>query len=64
MKYTIKPCTRKNLCVDCDDAECQLAGVARADCPKQSCDNPIGDCNTCVFMKQYRQSWGRNIRRK
>lgn len=52
-EYTMKKCERNNLCVDCDDTECQLAGEAYADCPKWRCDDPIGDCDTCEFMKAY-----------
>ena len=54
-KFTLRPCTRKNLCIDCDDLECLQAGEAVADCPKWKCDNEIGDCFSCEFLKEYQE---------
>ena len=33
-------CNRKNLCVDCDNAECAFMGKKEADCPKWTCGRP------------------------
>ena len=51
----INRCTRKNLCVDCNDPDCLLAGDAEADCPKWRCDNPTMDCENCEDLKEYKE---------
>lgn len=38
--YPTPPEHRKNLCVDCDNAECAFMGKKEADCPKWTCDRP------------------------
>ena len=51
----ISECIRTNLCVDCDDPDCLLAGEAEADCPKWKCDNPSMNCEACEFLKEYKR---------
>ena len=53
MMEIVGECTRNNLCVDCDNTECARAGDIAQDCPKYHCDDPIGDCSKCEFMKKY-----------
>lgn len=54
-KVSLKTCNRKNLCFDCDDLDCLMAGEAVADCPKCKCDNEVGDCYSCEFLKEYQE---------
>lgn len=52
----ITECTRKNLCVDCDDARCMHKGRLMADCPKYMCDRKgelFEDCESCDFLKWF-----------
>lgn len=49
-------CTRKNLCIDCDDARCMHKGQLIADCPKYHCDRKgeaFEDCESCEFLKWF-----------
>ena len=50
----LKECTRTNLCRDCDDIGCVLAGEIMPDCPRLDCINdPPHDCEDCAWLKQY-----------
>lgn len=57
----IQECTKDNLCVDCDNDKCWLAGKILSDCPKYHCDKPkepidqTEDCEHCAFIKQYQK---------
>ena len=51
--FTLKPCYRKNLCVDCDDPNCAHAGNIEADCPKWKCGSE--DCENCEFIKEFQK---------
>lgn len=51
-------CTRKSLCIDCDDARCIHKGQLMADCPKYYCDRKgelFEDCESCDFLKQFQK---------
>ena len=56
---SMSECKRDNLCVDCDDNKCWLAGKILSDCPKYHCDRPkdhIEDCSTCDFIKEFQKN--------
>ena len=56
--FALKPCHRKNLCVDCDDPDCFHAGKLIADCPKYHCDRPpeqFEDCESCAFLRRFQE---------
>ena len=52
---TMKECTRNNLCVDCDNAECWHHGHAEADCPLYKCKFPeyYDNCSECQFLQRF-----------
>lgn len=58
----VSECKRNNLCVDCDNKECWLAGDIQADCPKYRCAFEYG-CERCGFIKRYaermRETYGK-----
>lgn len=57
-EFQISECTRRNLCVDCDNIHCAFMGKALADCPKYNCDmggDLFQDCDRCSFMKTYQK---------
>lgn len=59
-----KECKRKNLCYDCNDNKCALAGDPMADCPKYECDREeyfFEDCDSCGFIKRYRAEYRRML---
>lgn len=61
--FTLKECTRKNLCVDCDDKECYHAGQLIADCPKYRCDRNgvlFEHCESCSFLRKYQEEMRKN----
>lgn len=47
-------CKRNNLCIDCDNTQCMLAGKIISDCPKYNCDNN-NQCETCNFIKEFQK---------
>lgn len=52
----LRTCNRKNLCVDCDNAECAFRGKKEADCPKWTCDRPnqaAYHCDRCAFIDRF-----------
>lgn len=54
--FTLKECTRKNLCIDCDNTECYHAGQPIADCPKYYCDRHgilFERCESCSFLRKF-----------
>lgn len=56
IEYHLEECTRKNLCIDCDNVRCWFQGKLISDCPKYRCDRPIEqfeDCDTCAFIKRF-----------
>lgn len=48
----LKPCNRKNLCIDCDNTNCLHAGDYGADCPFWICQVPGTKCSRCKLRKQ------------
>ena len=62
MDITMSECKRNNLCIDCDDTKCWLAGKLISDCPHYHCIRPakhIEDCEHCEFLKQYQEDMRR-----
>jgi hypothetical protein len=61
MNAAMSECKRNNLCIDCDNSKCWLAGKALSDCPKYYCDRPkepidqTEDCEHCAFLEQYQK---------
>jgi hypothetical protein len=57
--FTLGECKRNNLCVDCENNKCTLAGKILSDCPKYKCDRKGEDflnCETCEFIKDFQRS--------
>ena len=55
MTYQLKECKRHNLCIDCDEKECLLAGKLISDCPMYTCNRKgkqYEDCESCELLKQ------------
>lgn len=54
MILTLKTCTKKTNCTDCNNTACLHQGDIYADCPKWKCDNtPQFDCSHCNFIKEH-----------
>ena len=56
LNFEINYCNRQNLCVDCNNKDCSLAGKLISDCPKYRCDREgdlFEDCESCDFLKVY-----------
>ena len=54
--FSMSECKRDNLCVDCDNNKCCLAGKLLSDCPKYRCDrtkDKFEDCDSCDFIKDF-----------
>jgi hypothetical protein len=67
MQLKINECTRKNLCVDCDNEKCWFHGKLIADCPKHRCDRPehlFEDCETCAFLKRFQKDMRKEYERR
>lgn len=61
MNLTVDECTRKNLCIDCDNERCWFHGKLISDCPKYRCDRPeelFEDCESCAFLKRFTKEMG------
>ena len=55
MTYQLKECKRHDLCIDCDEKKCLLAGKLISDCPMYKCDRKgrqYENCKTCELLKQ------------
>jgi len=63
----ISECHMNNLCVDCDNDKCYLAGEIISDCPKYHCDRDkehLQDCKSCDFIKEFQESERKRYERK